>query len=218
VRAPTNTRDEAHATSISRARRGPRLYGVEIVESGRMGHYNRSRPHMALGPQCARPAFEIRWANQCEIGESNSILWMTQSGPSVWTWIMPLLAGTAVYFAFAEKSEIRESHIIGWEELLEVAPAHNAYASLPGVCIVSAENVICPRANGQSSFISCTQHAHLDSSERPNSSRNKCASPRRSLGRCVGDSARPRSCNCVYPDECLLNVAYARCWTPPLTP
>jgi hypothetical protein len=46
-----------------------------------------------------------------------------QSGPSVWTWIIPLLAGTAVYFAFAEKLEIRESHIIWWEELLEVAPA-----------------------------------------------------------------------------------------------
>jgi hypothetical protein len=46
-----------------------------------------------------------------------------QSGPSVWTWIVPLLAGTAVYFAFAEKLELQESHVIWWEELLAAAPA-----------------------------------------------------------------------------------------------
>ena len=46
-----------------------------------------------------------------------------QSGPSVWTWIIPLLAGSVVYFAFVEKLELHESHIIWWEELLEVTPA-----------------------------------------------------------------------------------------------
>jgi hypothetical protein len=45
------------------------------------------------------------------------------SVPSVWTWIIPVLAGTAVYFAFAEKLELPDSHIGWWEELLEVAPA-----------------------------------------------------------------------------------------------
>src|SRR5260370_38421619 len=46
-----------------------------------------------------------------------------QSGPSVWTWIIPLLAGSVVYFAFVENLELHESHIIWWEELLEVTPA-----------------------------------------------------------------------------------------------
>jgi hypothetical protein len=46
-----------------------------------------------------------------------------QSGPSMWTWIVPLLAGTAVYFVFAEKLEAPPSHIVWLEELLEVAPA-----------------------------------------------------------------------------------------------
>jgi hypothetical protein len=46
-----------------------------------------------------------------------------QSGPSIWTWIVPLLAGTAVYFAFAEKLEPQPSHVVWSEELLEVAPA-----------------------------------------------------------------------------------------------
>jgi len=46
-----------------------------------------------------------------------------QGGPSVWVWIIPVLAGTAVYFAFAEKLELEESHTIWWEELLEVTPA-----------------------------------------------------------------------------------------------
>ena len=46
-----------------------------------------------------------------------------QSGPSIWTWIVPLLAGTAVYFVFAEKLEAAPSHIVWSEELLEVAPA-----------------------------------------------------------------------------------------------
>jgi hypothetical protein len=36
---------------------------------------------------------------------------------------VPLLAGTAVYFAFAEKLELQESHVIWWEELLAAAPA-----------------------------------------------------------------------------------------------
>src|ERR1700674_3785204 len=46
-----------------------------------------------------------------------------QRGPSVWTWIIPLLAGSVVYFAFVEKLELHEGHIIWWEELLEVTPA-----------------------------------------------------------------------------------------------
>jgi len=46
-----------------------------------------------------------------------------QSGPTMWTWIVPLLAGTAVYFVFAEKLEAPPSHIVWSEELLEVAPA-----------------------------------------------------------------------------------------------
>jgi hypothetical protein len=46
-----------------------------------------------------------------------------QSSPSIWTWIVPLLAGTAVYFVFAEKLEAPPSHIVWSEELLEVAPA-----------------------------------------------------------------------------------------------
>lgn len=45
------------------------------------------------------------------------------SVPSVWTWIVPVLAGTAVYFAFAEKLELWQSYTVWWEELLEVAPA-----------------------------------------------------------------------------------------------
>jgi hypothetical protein len=36
---------------------------------------------------------------------------------------VPFLAGTAVYFVFAEKLELQESHVIWWEELLEAAPA-----------------------------------------------------------------------------------------------
>ena len=43
--------------------------------------------------------------------------------PAVWTWIVPLLAGTAVYFAFAEKLELREGPTVWWEELLEASPA-----------------------------------------------------------------------------------------------
>ena len=46
-----------------------------------------------------------------------------QSGPSIWTWIVPLLAGTAVYFVFAEKLELQPSHVVWSEELLELAPA-----------------------------------------------------------------------------------------------
>jgi len=46
-----------------------------------------------------------------------------QSGPSVWTWIIPALAGTAVYFVFAQKLELWETPIAWWEELLELAPA-----------------------------------------------------------------------------------------------
>ena len=46
-----------------------------------------------------------------------------QAVPSVWTLIIPLLAGTAVYFAFAEKLESVESQSDWWEELLEVSPA-----------------------------------------------------------------------------------------------
>jgi hypothetical protein len=46
-----------------------------------------------------------------------------RSAPPVWTWIIPLLAGTAVYFAFAEKLELQDSQTIWWEELLEVSPA-----------------------------------------------------------------------------------------------
>ena len=46
-----------------------------------------------------------------------------QSGPSIWTWIVPLLAGTAVYVVFAEKLELQPSHVVWSEELLEVAPA-----------------------------------------------------------------------------------------------
>jgi len=41
----------------------------------------------------------------------------------MWAWIVPLLAGTAVYFVFAEKLEAPPSHIVWSEELLEVAPA-----------------------------------------------------------------------------------------------
>ena len=46
-----------------------------------------------------------------------------RGGPSVWTWIIPLLAGTVVYFAFVKQMEPRESHTVWSEELLEVAPA-----------------------------------------------------------------------------------------------
>jgi hypothetical protein len=46
-----------------------------------------------------------------------------QRGPSIWTWIVPLLAGTAVYFAFAEKLELQPAQVVWSEELLEVAPA-----------------------------------------------------------------------------------------------
>ena len=46
-----------------------------------------------------------------------------QSGPSIWTWIVSLLAGTAVYFLFAEKLEVPPSPVVWSEELLEVAPA-----------------------------------------------------------------------------------------------
>ena len=46
-----------------------------------------------------------------------------QRAPSIWTWIVPLLAGTAVYFAFAEKLELAPSQVAWSEELLEVAPA-----------------------------------------------------------------------------------------------
>ena len=46
-----------------------------------------------------------------------------QSGPSIWTWIVPLLAGTAVYFALAEKVELQPAQVVWSEELLEVAPA-----------------------------------------------------------------------------------------------
>jgi hypothetical protein len=46
-----------------------------------------------------------------------------QSGPSVWTWIIPVLAGTAAYFVFAQKLELWETPISWWEELLELAPA-----------------------------------------------------------------------------------------------
>jgi hypothetical protein len=46
-----------------------------------------------------------------------------QSGPTMWTWIVPLLAGTAVYFVFAEKLEAPPSHIVWSVEFLEVAPA-----------------------------------------------------------------------------------------------
>jgi hypothetical protein len=46
-----------------------------------------------------------------------------RSAPPVWTWIIPLLAGTAVYFAFAEKLELQEGPTIWWEELLEASPA-----------------------------------------------------------------------------------------------
>jgi hypothetical protein len=43
--------------------------------------------------------------------------------PPVWTWIVPLLAGTAVYFVFAEKLELPEGPTDWWEELLEASPA-----------------------------------------------------------------------------------------------
>ena len=46
-----------------------------------------------------------------------------QRGPSIWTWIVPLLAGTAVYFALAEKVELQPAQVVWSEELLEVAPA-----------------------------------------------------------------------------------------------
>src|ERR1700694_6048060 len=46
-----------------------------------------------------------------------------QRGPSIWTWIVPLLAGTAVYFAFAEKLELQPGQVVWSEELLELAPA-----------------------------------------------------------------------------------------------
>jgi hypothetical protein len=46
-----------------------------------------------------------------------------QRSPSIWTWIIPLLAGTAVYFGFAEKLELAPSQVVWSEELLEVAPA-----------------------------------------------------------------------------------------------
>jgi hypothetical protein len=45
------------------------------------------------------------------------------SGSAVWTWILPILAGSAVYFAFAEQLEVHESPMVWSEELLEVAPA-----------------------------------------------------------------------------------------------
>lgn len=50
-------------------------------------------------------------------------LYDAQKGPSVWTWIVPLLAGSVVYFAFVEKLELPEGHMIWWEEVLEVTPA-----------------------------------------------------------------------------------------------
>lgn len=46
-----------------------------------------------------------------------------QTGRSVWKWMVPVLAGTAVYFAFAEKLELPGSPIGWWEEFFEVAPA-----------------------------------------------------------------------------------------------
>lgn len=46
-----------------------------------------------------------------------------QSGPSVWSWIVPLLAGSLVYFAFVERLELNEGHMVWWEELLEATPA-----------------------------------------------------------------------------------------------
>ena len=43
--------------------------------------------------------------------------------PSIWTWMIPLLAGTAVYVAFTESFEPHAGEIIWSEELLEVTPA-----------------------------------------------------------------------------------------------
>jgi hypothetical protein len=84
------------------------------------------------------------------------------------------------------------------------------HASLPGVCIVAAENAVCPWTNKQASFISYNSHAHLDSRERGDSSWNKCTRTGRSLGRRISDCPWRRVCGCVHPDERLVYAALKR--------
>jgi uncharacterized membrane protein len=43
-------------------------------------------------------------------------------GPSAWAWIIPVVAGTAIYFIFAEKLKTSPGGTF-WEELLEATPA-----------------------------------------------------------------------------------------------
>jgi|ERR1022692_1092825 hypothetical protein len=45
-----------------------------------------------------------------------------EHGPSAWTWIIPVLAGTVIYFILTEKLETSPRGTV-WEELLEAMPA-----------------------------------------------------------------------------------------------
>src|SRR5437764_15124228 len=81
----------------------------------------RERASRSLEPtqqhRTRKPArMTVKRAEPLEQRDELGPLGHRRSAPPIWTWIIPLLAGTAVYFAFAEKLELQKGPTIWWEE------------------------------------------------------------------------------------------------------